>query len=316
MVALDCHIHAIPEPMLDWLQRNAERAQARFEVRAAGRPPFLTVGGRWPFELKPLFHERETFLRAAEEAGVERLLLSPVPQLFFYEADPGLTREAARAYNEALLTWRAAEPGRIELLATVPLNDPAAASDELCWAMDQGMRGAIVGPGVGERPLSDPALEPFWASANERAAIVFLHPLLSRDPRLQRPQLPNLIGVPWETTVAAIDLMFGGILDRYPRVRVVLAHGGGYLPYQIGRLEKGYTVWEAVRRQLSEAPAAYLRRFWYDTVLWRSETVEYLVRVVGPDRVVPGSDFPFDLSVWPPVEGSTHGSQTLLATSS
>ncbi|MCX2726626.1 amidohydrolase family protein [Thermomicrobium sp. 4228-Ro] len=309
---IDCHIHAIPEGMLEWLRANAERAQARFEQRDAAKAPFLVVGGRWPFELKPVFHDRELFLHHLDAAGVERVLLSPIPQLFFYEADPALACEAARAYNEALLAWRDAHPDRIELLATVPLGTPETAEQELRWAMDRGMRGAIVGPGVGEKLLSDPAFEPFWQAANERQAIVFLHPLLSRDPRLARPQLPNLAGVPWETTVAAIDLIFAGVLDRYPRVRILLAHGGGYLPYQIGRLDKGYEVWEVIRRQLAVPPSEYLRRFWYDTVLWRQETLAYLRAIVGPDHIVPGSDFPFDLSVWPPA-AAPEGEHTLFS---
>ncbi len=309
---IDCHIHAIPEGMLEWLRANAERADARFEQRDPGKEPFLVVGGRWPFELKRVFFDRELFLRQLEEAGITRVLLSPVPQLFFYEADPALAAEAARAYNEALLGWRRAAPERIELLATVPLATPEVAAAELAWAMDQGMRGAIVGPGVGERLLSDPSFEPFWRAADEREAIVFLHPLLSRDARLARPQLPNLVGVPWETTVAAVDLIFGGVLDRSPRVRVLLAHGGGYLPYQVGRLEKGYEVWEAVRRQLAAPPHEYLRRFWYDTVVWRRETLEYLCAVVGAERLVPGSDFPFDLSVWPPMGSNVSASTSLL----
>lgn len=299
-MTIDHHIHAIPQGMLDWLREHSEQADARFERRDPSKAPFLIVGGRWPFELKPIFHDRDQFLQELEAAGVQQALLSPVPQLFFYDADPSLTREAARAYNEALLAWRAMAPDRIALLATVPLNDPDAAATELVWAMEQGMRGAIIGPGVGDRLLSDPFFAPFWSAADERQAIIFLHPLLSRDGRLARPQLPNLVGVPWETTVAAVDLIFGGALDRYPRARILLAHGGGYLPYQLGRLEKGYEVWEAVRRQLAAPPTAYLRRFWYDTVLWRRETIEYLSAVVGPDRLVPGSDFPFDLAMWPP----------------
>jgi aminocarboxymuconate-semialdehyde decarboxylase len=301
LMTIDCHIHAIPEAMLAWLRRNAARAGARFEQREPGKPPILIVGGRWPFELKPVFHDLDQFLAGLDAAGIERALLSPVPQLFFYEAEPALAHEAARAYNEALLGWQKRAPQRLDLLATVPLNDPSAAADELAWAMERGMRGAIVGPGTADRLLTDPVFEPFWQAADERKAILFLHPLLSRDPRLARPQLPNMIGVPWETTVAAADLIFGGVLDRYPNARILLAHGGGYLPYQIGRLERAYAVWEAVRQQLAEPPLAYLRRFWYDTVLWRRETLEYLCAVVGPDRIVPGSDFPFDLSVWPPL---------------
>ncbi len=310
---IDCHAHAIPEPVLEWLRARAERLDVRLEPAAPGRPPTLTVGGRWPFALKPAFGDREGLLAAQREAGLDATLLSPVPQLFLYEADPALTAEAARVYNEALLDWCARADGRLLALATVPLNAPERAADELSWAVARGMRGAIVGPGVDETPLSDPRFDAFWEAAEAREAVVFVHPLLSRDRRLARPQLPNLVGVPWETTVAAVDLIFGGVVDRYPRARVLLAHGGGYLPYQLGRLERGYDVWPAVRQQLQARPRDYLQRFWYDSVLWRPEALACLLEAVGPSRVVPGSDSPFDLSEWPPRHRDGAGAAGLLA---
>lgn len=166
VVSVDCHIHALPEDMLAWFRAHAEWADARFEQREPGKALFLIVGGRWPFELKLIFHEREIFLQTLAQAGIERALLSRILQLFFYDADPSLTREAARAYNEALLTGRMAAPTQLDLLATLPLNDPTAAVEELNWPLAQGMRGAIIGPGVSETLLSDERFTPFWETAN------------------------------------------------------------------------------------------------------------------------------------------------------
>jgi aminocarboxymuconate-semialdehyde decarboxylase len=124
--------------------------------------------------------------------------------------------------------------------------------------------------------------------------------------------MPNLIGVPWETTVCAADLLLSGLIDRYPNVKILFAHGGGFLPYQIGRLDKGYEQWKLVSINLQGPPSEYLKRFWYDTVLRNKESLEFLSNTVGVDRVVPGSDYPFDLSVWRPDKKYKEGVKTLL----
>jgi len=124
--------------------------------------------------------------------------------------------------------------------------------------------------------------------------------------------MPNLIGVPWETTVCATDILLSGMIDRYPNVKILFAHGGGFLPYQIGRLDKGYDQWNLVSANLEAPPSEYLKRFWYDTVLWNQASLDFLVKTVGENRVVPGSDYPFDLSVWPPKGMYEAGAYSLL----
>ena len=124
--------------------------------------------------------------------------------------------------------------------------------------------------------------------------------------------MPNLIGVPWETTVCATDIFLSGMIDKYPNIKILFAHGGGLLPYQIGRLDKGYEQWELVSSNLQAPPSEYLKRFWYDTVLWNQDSIDFLVKTVGEDRVVAGSDYPFDLCVWPPKEISDQGAHSLL----
>ena len=309
----DVHAHFIPPAVLAWLREHADAVDARWDRRDPNRGEFLIVGGKWPFELKPAFVEPDRFLKEQAEAGVTHTLVSPVPQLFLYDAPPDKTAELSRLYNRCLAEWVRGEGERLSGLGTVPLNHSEQAAQELRRAMELGLRGAIVGTECGGRLLSDPVFRPFWEEADRLGAVVFIHPLLSADPRLRRPMMPQLIGVPWETTVAAADLIFEGLLDRYPRVRVLLAHGGGYLPYQLGRLERGYQQWAAVRGALSMPPREYLRRFWFDSVLWNEGALAYLVALVGEDRVVPGSDYPFDLSARPPASVGEAGVRALLA---
>lgn len=308
----DAHVHFIPPAVVEWLQSNPGRVDARLEPRVPGKRDFLVVEGRWAFELKDAFTNEDLFLREQQEAGVQHSLVSPVPQLFLYEKPVEVTREAAVVYNDALVDWVSRHPDRLSALGTVPLNDGEAAAAELGRAMDRGLRGAIVGPGYGETLLTDPSLQPFWEEADRRSAVVFLHPLLNDDPRLKRRQMPNMIGVPWETTISAVDLILSGHLDRFPRVKILLAHGGGFLPYQVGRLNKGYQQWPAVRADIQAPPGHYLGRFWYDTVLWSDQALGYLASLVGEERLVPGSDYPFDLSAWPPAMGDGSGFRSLV----
>lgn len=297
----DVHTHFVPTAVIDWVRREADTIHAVFERRDPAKAEFLIVNGKWGFELKSTFVDADRYLGEMAKAGVEYALVSPIPQLFAYEFDPAVTAALCEVYNQALADWVAQHPGRLGALATVPLNAPEKAAETLEAAMGLGLRGAIVAPGLGSKLMSDDAFLPFFEAANRLRAIVFIHPLLNEDPRVQKRMMPQLIGVPWETTLAATDLILSGRLDQFPEVRILLAHGGGFLPYQLGRLGQGYARWAPVRAALAAPPEEYLKRLWYDSVLWDARALEFLVSVVGAERVLPGSDYPFDLSVWPPV---------------
>lgn len=308
----DVHTHFVPPAMLDWLRANAELVSATWEERVPGKEPFLTVNRKWSFELKMEFYEADLYLRAQADSGVTHALVSPIPQLFLYDFPVEVATEAADVTNRAMAAWTQAHPGRLSALATVPLQDGESAARTLTEALGLGLKGAIIGPGHGGALLSDAQYEPFWRVADDAQAIVFIHPLLNEDPRLQRNRMPNLIGVPWETTIGALDLILSGHLDRYPNVRILLAHGGGFLPYQIGRYNQGYASWPAVRNTLQASPEDYLKRFYYDNVLWHPSARQFLTSLVGDDRVLPGSDFPFDLRTWPPAASDEAASAQFL----
>ncbi|GAX90526.1 amidohydrolase family protein [Effusibacillus lacus] len=308
----DVHTHFVPPDVLGWLKENEKTVHATWEKKDPNKAEFLTVNGKWAFELKESFYNETKYFQNQAEVGVKHSLVSPIPQLFLYEFPVEVTNEMASVYNVSLAKWVRSQPAKLSALATVPLNNPSLAADALANAIDMGLKGACIGPGTSGHMLSDDVYVPFWEEANRRRAIVFLHPLLSEDPRLHRRMMPNLIGVPWETTICAADILLSGMLDKYPNVKILLAHGGGFLPYQIGRLNKGYEQWKPIADSLEAPPTDYLRRFWYDSVLWNRPALEYLLYVVGEDRVVPGSDFPFDLCAWPPLMYNEKGIQSLL----
>ncbi|RAK15052.1 aminocarboxymuconate-semialdehyde decarboxylase [Anoxybacillus vitaminiphilus] len=297
----DVHTHFIPSEVVQWLKEEQKHVPVHWDDNGK----MLTINYKWGFGLKDEFIDPNAYLKAQHQAGVCHSLVSPIPQLFLYDVEATITKELSRLYNDALSRWVSEHSDRLSALATVPLNQPEQAALELRRAMQRGLKGAIIGPSVQQKLLTDESLIPFWEEADTLGAILFIHPLLCDDPRLQRRRMANLIGVPWETTICATDLLLGGWMDRYPRVRILLAHGGGFLPYQIGRLQKGYEVWRPVAASLQAPPTDYLRRFWFDTVLWDDRVLQLLIDLVGDDRVLPGSDFPFDLSHWPPRQINT-----------
>ncbi|WP_394235126.1 amidohydrolase family protein [Niallia oryzisoli] len=308
----DFHTHFIPSEVLGWIKDNKKSVNAQWVKKEANKEDFLTINQKWGFELKQSFIDKDVFRADQEKAGVTHSLVSPIPQLFLYDFPLEISTEMSRVYNQALATMVKESNGRVSALGTIPLTSPLKAAEILREAMNLGLKGAIIGPGLGQQMLSDSFFQPFFEEADKLKAILFIHPLLSDDPRLKRRMMPNLIGVPWETTVCATDLLLSGIVDKYPNVKILFAHGGGLLPYQIGRLDKGYEKWDLVSSNLQAPPSEYLKRFWYDTVLWNENSLDLLVSLVGEDRVVAGSDYPFDLCVWPPKQISDKGAQSLL----
>lgn len=308
----DFHTHFIPEDVITWIKDNKKTLQAKWIQKDPAKEDFLSINDKWAFELKHEFINAKLYLDQMDKIGVNHAVVSPIPQLFLYDFPSEITSELSSVYNKALVKWVDSSRGRLSALATVSLNNPSQAALDLREAMNLGLKGAIIGPGLNGKLLSSPHFAPFWEEANKQGAIIFIHPLLSEDPRLKQRMMPNLIGVPWETTICATDILLSGLLDQYSKVKILLAHGGGFLPYQIGRLNKGYEQWPLVSNTLNKKPIEYLTDFWYDSVLWNPSTLEYLAKTVGEDRIVPGSDFPFDLSSWPPEHNFSKGTSSLL----
>ncbi|MED4226343.1 amidohydrolase family protein [Neobacillus cucumis] len=296
----DFHTHFIPSDVLAWLKDNQRTVNAKWIKKEEGKDDFLVVNEKWGFELKRAFIDENKYLAEQEMAGVTHSVISPIPQLFMYDFPDEIVTEISSVYNRSLAEWTHSASERLSALGTVPLTNPVLAAEVLHDAMNLGLKGVIIGPGLEGQMLSNEFFIPFFEEANRMKAIVFIHPLLCEDPRLKRRMMPNLIGVPWETTVCATDLLLSGLIDQFPDVKIVFAHGGGFLPYQIGRLDKGYEQWTLVSSKLKAKPSEYLKRFWYDTVLWNQDSLDFLIKTVGEEQVVPGSDYPFDLCVWPP----------------
>ncbi len=300
---VDVHAHLLTERAMERLRGVSDREAPRL-IERTGDAAVLEMGA---FRYRPLpagAWDVERRLADMDRTRVDVQAISVVPFLFRYDLEPLLGREWAHTLNEDIARVVAAHSDRFVGLATLPLQDAEGAAAELRWAMRQGgFRGAAIGTNVSGANLDDPALEPLWAAAEELGAFVFVHPeRVAAAERLERYYLINLLGNPLDTSIAIASVVFGGVVERHPRLVLCFAHGGGFIPYQRGRLVHGSEVRAEPRQRLSGSPDESLRRVYFDTILHSSDALAYLVRVAGADHVLLGSDFPFDMGPVEPVD--------------
>jgi aminocarboxymuconate-semialdehyde decarboxylase len=230
--------------------------------------------------------------------------ISPPPQLFAYWVPAQIGERLARAVNNGLAEMRRAAPDRLLPLASLPMQDGARAARELERACGElGLRGAALCTHVNGVDLDRSELGAVFAAAERLDVPLFLHPQNAGDPtRLQDYHLWNLVGFMMETATAAARLILSGVFERYPRLKVVLAHGGGFLPYQLGRLDHGHKVRRDLNARLPKPPTAYLGNIFCDSLTHDGRALRFLIDRIGADHVVLGTDHPFDMGCDTPVE--------------
>ncbi|MDQ6817461.1 MAG: amidohydrolase [Actinomycetota bacterium] len=297
---VDAHSHFLPAVVIDAL-RDGGYPLARVEERG-GTGTWIVCKSGLQFPLTPIFHDVEAKLEWMDERGIDVSLTSVAAPLFMYELGAEEAAELARLINDAAAQLALDSGGRLVGLATVPLSAPELAAEELersCVELD--LKGVEIGTSLGQTMLDDPSLDPFFAAAERLEVPVMLHPYTSMlgelsVPGFERYFLLNTVGNPLETHLAAARLMLGGVFDRHPGLTVQLSHGGGGLPYQFARLDRTYALREQVRERASRPPSDYRDRFVFDTVVYGWQPLGFLIELVGADRVVFGTDHPFDVA--------------------
>jgi aminocarboxymuconate-semialdehyde decarboxylase len=291
---VDVHAHILPRSWPELHERYGDPRWPRIEHLDACSANIMVSGDLFRHVTDQLYVV-ERRLEDMERTGVDHQVLSTVPVMFSYWADPARTRELARYLNEHLASVAAQHPTRFSALGTVPLNDPDLAVEELERCMLQlGMVGVEIGTNVAGVDLDDPRFRPFFERASELGALVLVHPWqVIGSRRLSKYYFLYTVAMPSETAFAVGAMIFGGVFERFPDLRVVFAHGGGSVPYIIGRMEQGWRTWEPARELLSTPPTEQIRRCYFDSLTWDRASLELLVRRVGPERVMLGSDYPF-----------------------
>ena len=240
----------------------------------------------------------EQRLKHMDKAGIDIQAISPSPPQYYYWAEPELGAEAARLINDNIAGIMQAHPERIVGIGTVPLQSPELAVRELERAVKElGLRGVEINTNVAGAELAEDRFRPFFAKAQELGILVFLHPNgFTEGRRLADHYFINVIGNPLDSSVAVHHLIFGGVLDAYPRLKICVAHGGGYLPAYSGRIDHAHSARTDCRRCIKRKPTSYLKKLYFDTIVFTHHQLEYLVEQYGADHLLLGSDYPYDMA--------------------
>jgi aminocarboxymuconate-semialdehyde decarboxylase len=295
---IDIHAHYFPEAYLSLFNTEGRDAEYHRNEQGFFYKTRSAAGG--PLPTKFIDIQQRLVDMDAQGVAVQALsLTSPM----VYWADGEFSQKLAMAWNDAAVAAHQAHPDRFVVLATLPMLDPDRAVDEINRVSKlPGVRGIYMGTNIDNRDLDDPLFEPIFTRIEALDLPIFLHPIpISSDKRLRPYSLTNLVAYPFDTTIAACHLIFGGVMDRHPKLQVTLPHAGGVLPTLIGRLDHGWNVVPAAK-QSAMRPSAYLHRFTYDTITHSKPMMEFIISQVGVERIMMGSDYCFDVGYDRPVQ--------------
>jgi aminocarboxymuconate-semialdehyde decarboxylase len=299
LLKIDVHTHILPETLPDF-----GPGFVRIEHHTPGRAR-MTIDGTLFREIESNSWDPETRLAECDRAGVNVQVLSTVPVMFSYWAQASRALDLARRLNDHIAGLQAARPERFVGLGTVPMQDPGLAIGELERCIRElGLAGIEIGSNVNGANLDGQEFFPVFEAAQELGAAVFVHPwnMIGKE-RMARYWLPWLVGMPAEISLAICSLIFGGVLERLPNLRIAFAHGGGAFPATFGRISRGFEA----RPDLCAVdnavhPREYLKRIYVDSLVHDPVMLRYLVELMGADRIALGSDYPFPLGETRPGE--------------
>ena len=236
--------------------------------------------------------------------GVDVQVVAPPPFQCYYQSPLEHCVKGSRMVNDGIAAFVAQRPDRLAGFGTVPLSDGEEAANELAYCMGElGLKGVEVLTNVDGAELADPRFEPFWKKAEELGALVMIHPNgFTEGERFHDYYFSNVIGNPLETATALHHLIFSGTLERMPDLKILAVHGGGFLPSYSGRIDHAWGARADSHGGLPKPPTHYLRKMWFDSVVFTPHQLEYLVRVFGADKIVMGTDYPYDMADYDPVE--------------
>ncbi|PYM90047.1 MAG: amidohydrolase [Candidatus Rokuibacteriota bacterium] len=302
MRSIDVHAHLTPQCFWQATEKGGDWHSLKREKDDRGQE-CAVIGGRrqvLPPRAKWTPEER---LADMDSLGVDVHVVSPYVGFYNYHLDAKVAAATARATNDEISSMTKTWPKRFAGLGTLPMQDVKGAISELERCVTQlGLKGAEINDHVNGRTLDEAEFRPFWKAADQLGALIFFHQggetLVS--PRTKRYHLPNTVGNLVDRAVTFATLVSGGVVDECPNLKIVLGHGGGYTCYGIGRMDRGWQVRSEARANIAKPPSAYLRKFYYDCIVYTESALRFLIDTVGADRVVFGTDWPYDMALdWP-----------------
>jgi aminocarboxymuconate-semialdehyde decarboxylase len=297
MLKIDIHTHILPEKFPDWSKKFGYGGFVHLDHHKPNCARMM-VDDKFFREIHSNCWDAKARIHECDEHGIHVQVLSTVPVMFSYWAKPEDTLALSMFLNDHIAEIVAKYPDRFIGLGTIPLQSPDLAVKELERCMKIGLSGVQIGSHVvDDWNLGSIALFPIYETAEKLGAAIFVHPWdMAGQERMQRYWLPWLLGMPTETAVAICSLIFGGIFEKFPKLRVAFAHGGGSFPGLIGRIEHGFESRpDLVQIHNNINPREYVGKFFVDSLVHDKEVMNYLIKFLGAEHIALGSDYPFPL---------------------
>lgn len=298
-VDMHCHVHT---------EEAAKIAEGAFSPEKEPALRYATaysnqVNQQQMADLHPKLTKLSERISDMDKMGIDIQAISPSPFQFYYYTEPELGRILSRAVNENLAGVASEYPDRFVPLGTIPLQEPRLAVEELSYCVNElGMKGVEISSQVNGVELTKAGLEGFWDKVCDLDVLLFMHPLgFTEGDRLTDHYFNNIIGNPLESTLAVSHLIFDGVFERHRKMKLCVAHGGGYLPTYAGRMDHAHSARPDCREKIEKSPTEYLSQLYFDSVVFDPDHLEYLVKLYGADHVVLGTDYPYDMGESDPI---------------
>lgn len=293
---IDIHTHIMPEKMPNWVQKFGYGEFIHLEHRNC--KACMMKGDKLFREVEDNCFKASVREEEMAATGVDIQVLSTIPVLFNYWAKPADGLETSRFFNDHIADTVAEKPDSFIGLGTVPLQDIDLSIREMERCIKElKLPGLEIGSNINGKNLSDPSFFPFYEAASELGCALFVHPWeMMGETQMQKYWLPWLVGMPAETSRAICSMIFGGVFEKFPKLRVAFAHGGGSFPFTIGRIQHGFDVRpDLVAIDNPVSPRDYIGKFWVDSLVHDASAMKFLIDTMGGDKICLGSDYPFPL---------------------
>ena len=296
---IDIHAHLVVQESRDMMQAAAEKGDVGAEAKKQ-----VGIGiSQEQADRAAVLSDPVRRIEDMDKIGVDMSALSPAPPRGFYEADSNLAMTVAQVINDRTADIVKTYPDRFVSMGVAPLHHVGLAIKEMERATgDLDLRAIRFPTEINGMELSDPSLEPFWDAAEQLDTVIYVHPQgFSHPQRLKSYYMTNVVGNPLETTLAMSHLIHSGVIARHPNLKFYFAHGGGFMPFYVGRFDHAWREREECREHTDAPPSTFMANLWFDTVVFRPEQIRMLVDMVGADRVMLGTDRPYDMGEGDPV---------------